>query len=101
MSSRTRLGRVRRDFGPEEEYVSMSSAQAVPDRYLPPGTTVCYKGLQDGGLEYGVVVHCWLDEEIGGHDRYVAFFGSRQPVGKPASKPYILRYAAASLTIVP
>ncbi|GLH75102.1 hypothetical protein SSBR45G_00100 [Bradyrhizobium sp. SSBR45G] len=81
--------------------MSTSSLQAVPDRYLPPGTAVSYDGHQDGGPEYGVVVHCWLEPEIGGYDCYVAFFGHEQPIGKPAGKPYVLRYAAASLTAMP
>jgi hypothetical protein len=55
---------------------------------------------EDGRLEYGIVVHCWHDDEIGMHDCYVAFFGSALPSGKPVMKPYILRYAAVSLTVV-
>ncbi|CCD93483.1 conserved hypothetical protein [Bradyrhizobium sp. ORS 375] len=78
----------------------MSNARGVPDRYLPPGTDVRYDGRQDGGPEYGVVVHCWFEPEIGGYDCYVAFFGSERPPGKPDSKPYILHYAATSLTAV-
>jgi hypothetical protein len=65
------------------------------DGLLSPGTLVRYDGT--GEPEYGVVVHCWLDEEIGAADCYVAFFGSERPQGKPEEKPYILRYAAASL----
>jgi hypothetical protein len=68
--------------------------------YLPPGTPVRYDGLEQGGPEYGVVVHCWFDREIDAHDCYVAFFGDQQPAGKPAEKPYILRYASTSLTVI-
>lgn len=50
--------------------------------------------------EFGVVVHCWLDEEIGSFDCYVAFFGNEFPNGKPPEKPYILRYASTSLTVL-
>ena len=32
------------------------------------------------------------------YDCYVAFFGSEPPTGKLDEKPYILRYAAVSLT---
>ncbi len=68
--------------------------------YLPPGTKVRYYGLEEGGPEYGIVVHCWLDEEINAYDCYVAFFGNHQPIGKPTEEPYILRYAATSLTAI-
>ena len=68
------------------------------DELLPPGTLVLYDGT--GEAEYGVVVHCWLDEEIGGPDCYVAFFGSERPEGKPSAKPYILRYAASALKVL-
>jgi hypothetical protein len=40
------------------------------------------------------------DEEIYGCDCYVAFFGNEQPTGKPAKKPYLLRYASTSLTVI-
>ncbi len=67
-----------------------------PDQLIPPGTAVRHDGL--GYPEYRIVVHCWLNLEIAKHDCYVAFFGSELPTGKPDEKPYILRYAAASLT---
>ena len=67
--------------------------------YLPPGTPVRYDGSEDGP-EYGVVVHCWLDEAMEAHDCYVAFFGNKQPTGKPSEKPYILRYFSTSLEVV-
>jgi hypothetical protein len=44
------------------------------DRYIPPG--------------------------IGGYDCYVAFFGPALPSGNPDEKPYMLRYAACSLTVI-
>jgi hypothetical protein len=67
---------------------------------FPPGTAVRYDGLQEGGPEYGAVIHCWFEDEIGGYDCYVAFFGKELPTGKPAEKPYILRYASTSLNVV-
>ena len=72
------------------------------DRYISPGTRVRYAGFSeaDGGPEYGVVVHCWEDDEIGGHDCYVAFFGTAFPSGTPQEKPYVLRYAAISLDVL-
>jgi len=73
------------------------SAQAS---YLPPGTAVRCDGLVEGGPEYGIVVHCWLDDEIGVYDCYVAFFGNQRPNGKPEEPPYVLRYAAISLKVV-
>ncbi len=71
------------------------------DRYLAPGTRVCREnGAADSGedaREYGIVVHCWKDDELGLYDCYVAFFGSTFPDAKPSDKPYILRYAACTL----
>jgi len=67
--------------------------------FLRPGTTVRYDGL-DAGPEYGIVIHCWESDEIGGHDCYVAFFGSGFPTGQPSQKPYVFRYAAASLIAI-
>ena len=71
-------------------------------RYISPGTKVRYEGLslEDGGPEYGVVIHCWDDDESGGCDCYVAFFGAVFPSGKPEEKPYVLRYAAISLNVL-
>jgi hypothetical protein len=66
---------------------------------LPAGTLVRYDGLEDGP-EYGVVVHCWFNDEIQCYDCYVAFFGSELPTGKPNDKPYVLRYASMSLTVI-
>lgn len=50
--------------------------------------------------ECGVVVHIWSDPETGDEDAYIAFFGNQFPDGKPASKPYILRYFVAGLELV-
>ena len=75
----------------------MSNNEAS-DRFIAPGTPVRYDGMNEGGPEYGVVIHCWNDEEIGAHDCYVAFFGAEIPTGKPAEKPYVLRYATSSLS---
>lgn len=68
--------------------------------YLPPGTKVRIDGLEQGGPEYGIVVHCWLDDEIGTYDCYVAFFGNQQPIGKPIKTPYILRYFSTTLAVI-
>jgi hypothetical protein len=72
------------------------------DRIIPPGTRVRLDSLvnddDEPTPEFGVVVHCWLDDEIGMFDCYVAFFGSEFPDGKPSDKPYVLLYAATSLT---
>lgn len=68
--------------------------------YLSPGTKVQYDGGQDGGPECGIVVHCWMNEEIHGYDCYVAFFGQAFPVGKPSCIPYVLRYASVSLDVI-
>ena len=75
------------------------------DRLLPPGTRVRLDSFvnddDETTPEFGVVVHSWLDEEIGGFDCYVAFFGHEFPGGKPSGKPHVLRYAATSLTVLP
>ncbi len=78
----------------------MNDDQNTSGPYLPPGTAVRYNGHEEGGPEYGIVVHCWFDDEIGAHDCYVAFFGDKQPMGEPAEKPYILRYASTSLRVI-
>ena len=74
------------------------------DQLIPPGTRVRLDSLvdedDDPAPEFGVVVHCWLDQEIGMFDCYVAFFGSGFPDGKPPERPYVLRYAATSLTVL-
>jgi len=77
----------------------MSNEDAIGPS-LSAGTKVRYDGLVEGGPEFGVVVHCWMSEEIGGYDCYVAFFGSEFPSGTPRTKPYILRYAASSLNVI-
>ncbi|WP_448660061.1 hypothetical protein ACPVPU_06020 [Sphingomonas sp. CJ99] len=72
------------------------------DGFIAPGTHVRLDSLlgDDGKTspEYGVVVHCWFDDELSGFDCYVAFFGAAIPNGTPNDKPYVLRYAATSLT---
>ncbi len=74
------------------------------DRFLAPGTKVRRDAEWDNGevkSEFGVVVHCWQDEQAGMFDCYVAFFGfAGFPAYHPAEKPYVLRYAAVSLTPV-
>lgn len=75
------------------------------DRHLSPGTRVRRDSLvnddDEPTPEFGIVVHCWMDDEIGMFDCYVAFFGDALPDGKPSGKPYVLRYAATSLTVLP
>jgi hypothetical protein len=68
------------------------------DVFLRIGTKVRYDG--SGRPEFGVVVSCWMSEDIGGYDGYVAFFGNEFPSGPPKQRPYILRYAASSLAVV-
>jgi hypothetical protein len=74
----------------------MAKEQDISNSYLVPGTLVRYDGMEDEA-EYGVVVHCWFDDDIQTYDCYVAFFGNAQPVNAPTEKPYILRYASTSL----
>jgi hypothetical protein len=71
----------------------------IAERYLSPGTYVRYDGMEDGP-EFGVVIHCWHNEQILGYDCYVAFFGSAIPKEDISEDLYILRFAATSLTIV-
>lgn len=77
----------------------MAQNQDKTDSYLPPGTVVRYDGCENGP-EYGVVVHCWFDEESYGYDCYVVFFGNELPTGKPSQKPYVLRYYSISLNVI-
>ena len=64
------------------------------------GTRVRYDGHADGRPEYGVVVHSWWNEEMGGVDCYVAFFGDVPPKDAPEIKPYVLRYPAEALAVL-
>ena len=66
--------------------------------YFKPGTLVRRINHPGDSWEDGVVVHCWLDDQLGLFDCYVAFFGNAIPDGKPPEKPYVLRYASTSLT---
>jgi hypothetical protein len=68
--------------------------------YLKPGTAVRYDGGDDGRSEYGIVVHCWINEEVHAHDCYVAFFGDQLPTEKPGKLPYVLRYFSTALTVL-
>ncbi len=78
----------------------------LEDRYLKPGTPVRLtypaEGDPEGRLTFedGIVIHCWWDDELGGHDCYVAFFGDAIPSGRPDSEPYVLRYASTSLVVL-
>jgi hypothetical protein len=76
----------------------MSGGQHVIGSFLPAGTKVRYDG--GGEPEFGIVVHCWIDAEIGAYDCYVAFFGNEFPNGQPKTIPYVLRYAAIGLQVV-
>jgi hypothetical protein len=73
----------------------MQRSDSFTDAFVPPGTAVRYDGSPEG--EFGIVVHCWHNEEIDGYDCYVAFLGPEVPSGKPDERPYVLRYAATSL----
>jgi hypothetical protein len=73
--------------------------------YLPPGTRVRYDGT--GVPEYGIVIHCWVnddshafDDSYAFYDCYIAFFGDQFPEGAPKHRPYILRYASTSVTVL-
>lgn len=73
--------------------------------YLAPGTKVrhvVHYGEHDapGEWEYGVVVHCWLNEQMQAYDCYVAFFGGSLPTGAPNERPYVLRYFSTSLEVI-
>lgn len=74
------------------------------NRQILPGTRVRLDSFVNGDdettPEFGVVVHSWLDDEIGMFDCYVAFFGAEFPEGKPSEMPYVLRYASTSLTVL-
>jgi hypothetical protein len=72
----------------------------VTRTYLTPGTWVRLDGgLPEHPSEFGVVVHCWLDE-YGRYDCYIAFFGDECPAGKPDELPYVLTYASTSLVVL-
>ena len=67
--------------------------------YLKLGTPVRLGLGGNHTLEFGVVVHCWLDE-FNIYDCCVAFFGNEQPKGKPEYIPYVLRYPSTSLVVL-
>lgn len=85
-----------------EQVRAMTNKSPGEDRYMPPGTKVRRDFYLNDDVEltseYGIVVCCWQDTEIGMHDCYIAFFGHSMPTGKPDEKPYLLRYASISLT---
>lgn len=68
------------------------------DRHLVPGAKVRLTNHADGSWEDAFVAHCLMSPETDAHDCYVAFFGEAIPTGRPAVKPYLLRYACTSLT---
>lgn len=68
--------------------------------YLPSGTRVRLDAAEEGISEYGVVVHCWLNDDVHAYDCYIAFFGNQMPTGKPNKIPYVLRYLSTSLTVL-
>ncbi len=73
------------------------------DVYLPPGTRVRHDGLvlgSDGDPEFGVVIHCWRNEDEDIFDCSVAFFGDSFPDAAPQEPPYVLRYASMSLIVL-
>ncbi len=73
------------------------------DVSLPVGTKVRFDSSNETGAnpsEYGVVIHCWRDEELQIWDCLIAFFGSGFPDGLPEEKPYILRYASMQLLVL-
>jgi len=72
-------------------------------QYLNPGTRVCYESTDGGGTlsrELGVVIHCWMNDEIDMYDCMVAFFGDEFPTKYPKEPPYVLRYASVSLIVL-
>lgn len=65
-----------------------------------PGTRVRLIDSEDGTVEYGIVSWTWWDEQMRCWDCYISFFGTEKPEeNKPQTKPYVLRYFAASLTL--
>jgi len=82
----------------------MSDIGAPYSDFLPAGTKVVREAYfnEDTSLtaEYGVIVHCWLNDEISAYDCYVAFFGTNPPSVQQGEKPYVLRYASESLKVL-
>ena len=70
--------------------------ECTNDQYIKPGKKV---RLSITG-EYGIVAHCWYDEETYNYDCYIAFYGTSFPDEKTRCKPYIFRYGAGSLEIL-
>ncbi|MEP0191125.1 MAG: hypothetical protein ABJP70_10905 [Erythrobacter sp.] len=73
------------------------------DRYIAPGTPVCIDWVDEEGKpspEFGVMIHCWLHDDLGVFDCYFASFGDELPKKGPSESPAILRYTAASFRVV-
>jgi hypothetical protein len=79
----------------------MTDQSDVLGQFLPAGTRVRLDNQLNGKSEFGVVVHCWMDEEVRAYDCYIAFFGDSFPTGQPEQKPYVLRYFSKTLKVVP
>lgn len=77
----------------------MDEVDPRPGPYLKPGTKVRLDSRSDGVVEYGIVIHCWMDESIEAYDCHVALYENGIPEGKPDQRPEIYRYAALSLKV--
>lgn len=80
-----------------------SSASNAGDGYISPGTKVRIPWIDEDGKanpEYGIIVHCWYDPDLGVHDCFFASFGDELPHGCPSEKPAILRYTTRSFEVV-
>lgn len=79
----------------------MKKEPKITGQFLLPGTKVCLVDHDTDDKEMGIIIHCWLNEEIQGFDSYIAFFGEKFPRNKPDNLPYILRYATILLDVLP
>jgi len=81
----------------------MQADRQPGDRYIAPGTRVCIPWKDEDGkpaTEFGIMVHCWFDPQLGVHDCYFASFGDALPTGDPGERPAIMRYTAGSFNVI-
>lgn len=78
--------------GTVEEYSKLENSQSNANTPFVVGKGVRLKSTS----EAGIVIALWKDE-LDVQYAYVAFYGEEFPIGKPDTKPQVLRYPTADL----
>jgi hypothetical protein len=79
----------------------MTGPETPGDRFIEPGTRVRRDALMNGEQysEWGTVLECWWEDEIGAYDCRIAFDTNTSDEPDP-NPPLVFRYAAVGLEIV-